>query len=161
MPPVAAQPDGQDTPVQFSFTKGSGKYDQMTVRRNGTIETIDCPKQRIIPHDMVHYAVESTLHKRGFLGRVLEGEAANFQMAAEPGSDGVERLVEVFQGDAWSGGNSSPEDMIELYLVTCRARECPPLAVTSADIIAVRNRIGELDTQWQALAVGQTMTLEL
>jgi len=147
--------------MHFSFTKGSGKYDQMTVRRNGTTEVIDCPKQRIIPHDMVHYAVESTLHKRGFLGRVRDGEAANFQMMAEPVSDGVERLVEVFQGDAWSGGDSAPLDMIDLYQVTCRARECPPLAVTADDILAVRERIAELDRQWQALPVGQTMTLEL
>ena len=147
--------------MQFSFTKGSGKYDQMTVLRQGATEVIDCPKQRIIPHDMVHYAVESTLQARGFLGRVRDGEAANFQMVAEPHSDGVERLVEVFQGDAWSGGDSSPEDMIELYHVTCRARDCPPLAVTVDDILAVRHRIGELDRLWQALPVGQTMTLEL
>ena len=133
----------------------------MSVVRNGATEVIDCPKQRIIPHDMVHYAVESTLHKRGFLGRVRDGEAANFQMAPESESDGVERLVEVFQGDAWSGGNSSPEDMVALYHVTCRARECPPLPVTPEDILAVRNRITELDQQWQALPVGQSITLDL
>lgn len=147
--------------MRISFTKGSGKYDQMSVLRNGATEVINCPKQRIIPHDMVHYAVESTLHKRGFLGRVRDGEAANFQMAAESESDGVERLVEVFQGDAWSGGNSSAEDMISLYQVTCHARECPPLPVAPEDILAVRNRIAELDQQWQVLPVGQSITLEL
>ena len=147
--------------MRISFTKGSGKYDQMSVLRDGATEVINCPKQRIIPHDMVHYAVESTLHKRGFLGRVRDGEAANFQMAAESESDGVERLVEVFQGDAWSGGNSSAEDMISLYQVTCRARECPPLPVAPEDILAVRNRIAELDQQWQVLPVGQSITLEL
>ena len=147
--------------MRISFTKGSGKYDQMSVLRNGATEVINCPKQRIIPHDMVHYAVESTLHKRGFLGRVRDGEAANFQMAAESESDGVERLVEVFQGDAWSGGNSSAEDMISLYQVTCHSRECPPLPVAPEDILAVRNRIAELDQQWQVLPVGQSITLEL
>jgi hypothetical protein len=147
--------------VRISFTKGSGKYDRISVLRDGQAEVIDCPKQRIIPHDMVHYAVESTLHRRGFLGRVVAGEAADFRMAAEAESDGVERLVEVFQGDAWSGGDSPAEDMIALYQVTCRARECPPLPVTAEDIVAVRHRIAELDRQWQALPVGQTMTLEL
>lgn len=48
---------------------------------------------------MVHYAVEHTLSARGFLGRVRDGEAASFRMVGEPDSDGVERLVEVIQGD--------------------------------------------------------------
>lgn len=50
--------------MQLIFTKGSGKHDKMEVIRDGTpVESIECPKQGIIPHDMVHYAVESTLHK--------------------------------------------------------------------------------------------------
>lgn len=133
----------------------------MLVQRGDATETVDCPKQRIIPHDMVHYAVESTLEQRGFLGRVRDGEAANARMSAEPESDGVERLVEVFQGDAWSGGTSSPVEMLELYQVTCYARQCPPLPVTPEDVLAVRRRITELDRQWQALPVGQTVSLEL
>jgi len=147
--------------MEISFVKGSGKYDQMHVVRGGVTETIDCPKQRIIPHDMVHFAVESTLQERGFLGRVRDGEPANLQMSAEPRSDGVERLVEVFQGDAWSGGTSPPEDMLDLYQVTCMARACPALEVTAQDIVLVRDKIRELDSQWQALAVGETMTLRL
>lgn len=91
------------------FTKGPGKYDFMDVVRDGApAERVDCPKQRIIPHDMVHYAVEHTLQTRGFLGRVKEGEAAGFRMQPEATSDGIERLVEVIQGDAWSGGRHRP-----------------------------------------------------
>lgn len=147
--------------MKISFTKGSGKYDQMHVHRDGAVEVVECPKQRIIPHDMVHYAVESTLRKRGFLARVRDGEAANFRMVAEAESDGVERLVEVFQGDAWSGGGSAAGDMIDLYRVTCAERQCPMLDVNADDIDAVRDRIVELDAQWQALPVGGTMMLEL
>jgi hypothetical protein len=147
--------------MDIMFTKGSGKYDEMRVLRGGVPEVVACPKQRIIPHDMVHFAVESVLQKRGFLTRVGHGEAANFQMAGEPESDGVERLVEVLQGDAWSGGDASPEDMLDLYRVTCTARACPTLPIGAADIIAVRARIQELDGQWQALPVGQSMTLTI
>ena len=147
--------------MEVTFTKGSGKYDQMRVVRSGIAETIDCPKQRIIPHDMVHYAVECTLQKRGFLGRVRDGEAADFQMTPEAESDGVERLVEVFQGDAWSGGDASPEDMLDLYRVTCTARACPALPVTADDIVSVRAKISDLDAQWQALAIGDSMSLRL
>lgn len=104
--------------MRISLTKGRGKFDQRSIQRGDATEVIDCPKQRIIPHDMVHYAVESVLYKRGFLGRIRDGQAATFQMRAESESDGVERLVEVFQGDAWSGNTSSPADMLDLYAVT-------------------------------------------
>jgi hypothetical protein len=148
--------------VKLVFTKGSGKYDQMDVLREGVpAERVDCPKQRIIPHDMVHYAVEHTLKTRGFLGRVKEGEAAVFQMQPEATSDGVERLVEVIQGDAWSGGQSSAKDLIELYEVTCAARQCPTLPVGDAEVDAIRAEIARLDAHWQSLPVGGAMELVL
>ena len=147
--------------MQLIFIKGSGKYDRMDIVRNGVpADGIDCPKQGIIPHDMVHFAVEIILRKRGFIGRVLHGEAATFQMQAEPESDGVERLVEVFQADGWSGWNSSPADMLDLYRVTCDARQCPPFELSIEDIDAVRKKLLELTELWQAVAVGESLVLE-
>ena len=147
--------------MQLIFTKGSGKYDQMEVVRDGlAVERIECPKQGIIPHDMVHYGVESTLHKRGFVNRILHGEAASFQMEADSESDGVERLVEVFQADGWSGWTSPSTDMLDLYQVTCDARQCAPLALHTDDIEAVRNKLLELSAQWQAVSVGGSLVLD-
>jgi hypothetical protein len=146
--------------MQLIFTKGSGKHDKMEVFRDGSlVESIECPKQGIIPHDMVHYAVEHTLHKRGFVVRVLAGEAASFRMEREPESDGVERLVEVFQADGWSGWTSSPTEMLDLYQVTCSARQCEPLALQADDIGAVRKTILELTDQWQSIPVGKSLAL--
>jgi hypothetical protein len=146
--------------MQLIFTKGQGKYDTMdVVRADGKSERIDCPKQRIIPHDMVHYAVEHTLQQRGFLSRVRAGEQATFQMQAEAQSDGIERLVEVFQGDAWSGSASSASEMLDLYQVTCAERACPPLPIAEADIAAVRTEMARLTVAWDAVAVGATLTL--
>jgi hypothetical protein len=148
--------------VKLIFTKGPGKYDYMDVVRDGAPGgRVDCPKQRIVPHDMVHYAVEHTLKTRGFLGRVKEGEAATFQMAPEATSDGVERLVEVMQGDAWSGGQSAARDLVELYEVTCAARKCPALPVGDAEVDAIRSEIARLDERWQSLPVGGSMELLL
>ncbi|PPU04588.1 hypothetical protein XacyCFBP1159_22365 [Xanthomonas arboricola pv. corylina] len=57
--------------------------------RDGLLaESIDCPKQGIIPHDMVHYAVESTLHKRGFICRVIRPGFPRHLMAMENGRFG-------------------------------------------------------------------------
>jgi hypothetical protein len=147
--------------MQLVFTKGFGKTDRMEVIRAGSpVEVVDCPKQGIIPHDMIHCAVEKTLHKRGFIGRVLDGEAAAFRMEQESESDAVERLVEVFQADGWSGWGSPPEDMLELYRVTCSARRCAPLAVARGDVEAVRERILELTSQWQSIRAGEALTLQ-
>lgn len=147
--------------MQLVFTKGSEKHDRMDVVRDGAlVESIECPKQGIIPHDMVHYAVESTLHKRGFIGRVVAGEAASFQMKAEPESDGVERLVEVVQADGWSGWSSAPTDVLDLYRVTCHARQCEPLDINADDIEAVRQTIRELTARWQAVSIGASLALQ-
>lgn len=147
--------------MKLIFAKGAAKYDRMTIVRDGRPDAaIDCPKQGIIPHDMVHHAVESVLQARGFLGRVAAGEDADFRMSAEATSDGVERLVEVFQGDGWSGGASGPEALIDLYRVTCEARRCPMLAVDATTLLAIRARIGELTDAWGDVAVGDTLTLE-
>ena len=148
--------------MELVFTKRSGKYDHLEIRREDCApEQLDCPKQRIIPHEMVHYAVEQTLATRGFLGRVRDGESASFRMAAEPTCDGVERLVEVIQGDAWSGGHGMAEELIEMYALTCSARGCPHLPVDAEAIDAIRAAMAELGRQWDALPVGGAMTLRL
>ena len=148
--------------MKFTFTKRPGKYDQMTLERpDGSRETLDCPKQRIIPHEMVHFAVESVLQKRGFMTRVKQGEPAVVRMLPNAESDGVERLVEVFQGDAWSGGATPFPEMLDLYQVTCRERACPALPLTCDDMAAIRSRIDEIDREWQPLPIGSSLTLSL
>lgn len=146
--------------MKLVFTKGAGKFDRLEVLRDGQApELIECPKQRIIPHDMVHYAVETVLQERGFLTRVRDGEAASFQMQSDPRSDAIERLVEVFQGDAWSGGNAPASEMLDLYELTCDARACPMLPVDEAAILAVRAAIAQLTARWEAVAIGAALTL--
>lgn len=146
--------------MQLRFTKGAARHDTLEISRRGALaETVECPKQGIIPHDMVHFAVESTLQKRGFLGRVLAGETAAFTMAGESESDGVERLVEVLQADGWAGWNNQPGDLLDLYRVTCNARQCEPLAIRAEDIDAVRARILQLTVQWKETPVGKSLVL--
>ena len=148
--------------MKVSFTKGLHKLDRMEIERaDGSRESIDCPKQRIIPHDMVHFGVESVLRKRGFMTRVKDGEAASYRMGAEPEADAVERLVEIMQGDAWSGGTTYAHAMLDLYRVTCDARACPCLPVTVDDIETLRRTLVALDVQWQAVPVGGTLRLEM
>ena len=105
--------------------------------------------------------VEHALKVQGFLGRVKEGEPAALGMKPEALSDSVERLVEVFQGDEWSGGNSNASDIMEMYLVTCHARGCQPLPISVAAIEGVRAAIAELTRRWEAVPVGGSLQLTL
>ena len=148
--------------MKLVFTKGPRKYDRMEVHRDsGAVESIQCPKQRIIPHDMVHLVVESILVKRGFLSRVREGEPANMRMAPDQESDAVERLVEVFQGDAWSGSGTTHDQMVDLYRVTCDARHCPMLDLDENTIDEVRLQMAKLTSAWNGLKIGESLEFEL
>ena len=145
--------------MKLVFTKGSGKNDRLVIDRpDGSSEEIACPKQGIIPHDMMHYAVESALHMRGFLGRVKDGEVATFGMVSEAESDSIERLVEVMQGETWSG-LIPVDELIDLYRVTCTARGCPLLELNAQVIADIRGRIASLSKDWDAVSIGQTLTL--
>ncbi|MDB5700176.1 MAG: hypothetical protein JWL66_375 [Sphingomonadales bacterium] len=147
--------------MELVFTKGAGKNDHLVMHRaDGAREEIVCPKQGIIPHDMMHYAVESGLQARGFLGRVKDGENARFGMAPEAESDSIERLVEVMQGENWSGP-VPVDELIDLYRVTCTARGCPMLELDAGIIRDVRQRIASLTSRWESIPIGQTLTLTL
>src|SRR6185369_2736197 len=98
--------------MRLTFTKRDGKYDDLSIERSdGLRETIRCPKQGIIPHDMVHYAVERTLAHGGFLGLVADGQAAVFATAGGDSEEAIERLVESFQAEMW-GGRVPAEDLL-------------------------------------------------
>jgi predicted nucleic acid-binding protein len=89
--------------MKLTFTKGSGKYDRLDiVAGDGARPPIDCPKQGIIPHDMVHWAVEAEVAAAGFLRLVTHPRvfveptplaAAHDFLAALLSGDGVELLT--------------------------------------------------------------------
>jgi len=142
--------------------KGADKYDRMDVLVDGVCtNTVQCPKQNIIPHDMMHFAVEATLQGRGFMTRTLEGDASGFRMISTAESDGVERLVEVLQADGWADWSSEPSALLDLYRVTCEARRCPPLPIGEPEILLVRDRIHQLTAEWRSVNIGEAMRIPL
>ena len=94
---------------------GSGKRaDRLRfLREDGTGSDVPMPRQGILPHDLVHYAVESTLGlTHGFLGLVAGGADPAFvmELAHRPDAREVERqaiqaeaIVEGLQSQLWSG----------------------------------------------------------
>ena len=146
--------------MRLIFTKRGGKHDDLVVERDGhAAETVTCPKQGIIPHDMVHYAVESTLAHRGFLSLVADGQSANFAAVGGEGEEAVERLVETFQAEMW-GGRVPAADILATYEHACEARGHAVAPVSSPDVDAIRARLDELAEQWAQLPVNGSIELQ-
>ena len=141
------------------FTRRDGKYDLLEiVRADGGTERIDCPKQRIIPHDMVHYAVEKILGVRGFMRAIGAGEAVVYAPMDDLEAEAVERLVETMQADAW-GAPGTAEELLDLYRLTCSARGHDAIPVDATAVDAIRDEITQLQLLWDDVPVGGTMEL--
>src|SRR4051812_32114492 len=145
--------------MELRFVKRAGKHDALTiVRSGGTVETVACPKQGIIPHDMVHYAVESVLAHRGFLSLVKDGQALAFAAAGGDGEEAVERLVETFQAEMW-GGRVPAADLLATYAHACEARGHGIAPISAEDVAAIRRRLDALTAQWAAVPVNGALTV--
>jgi hypothetical protein len=60
--------------MKLAFTKGTGKFDWLVITTDACPQPpIECLKQGIIPHDMVHFAVESQVAACDFLGGIAAG----------------------------------------------------------------------------------------
>lgn len=146
--------------MKLTFVKRAGKFDELTiVREGGGAEAVHCPKQGILPHEMVHYAVESVLAHRGFLSLVRDGESADFATRGGDAEDSIERLVEAFQAEMW-GGRVTAADLLDTYVHACAARGHPCAPVTPADVEAIRGRLDELTPAWSALGIDAALTLQ-
>jgi hypothetical protein len=145
--------------MRLIFTKRNGKFDDLLIERScPPPETIRCPKQGIIPHDMVHFAVESTLTNGGFLTGVANGKMVSFATGSDT-EEAVERLVENFQAELW-GGRVSAEDLLESYTLACAARGHRAVPVSVGEIEEIRTRLDDLTTQWSDVPLNASLIVE-
>jgi len=146
--------------MTFEFKKGTGREDVLLITRpDGSSQTLVCPKQGIIPHEMVHYAVESVLNRNGFLAKVVQGEVPGYTMSPSDEAESVERLVEAMQADGWSGWTTDPAAILDMYAVSCDARASKPLPLQVGEIAEIRDFILTLTAQWSEVAPGQSLKL--
>lgn len=148
--------------MRLVFTKGAGKHDDLLIEREDLPpRSIACPKQGIIPHDMVHHAVESVIAHRGFWTMVADGQEAGFAMdGAGDSEESVERLVETFQAEMW-GGRVPVADFLATYAHACDARGHAAMPVSPDDVAAIRERLDMLTVEWAGVPVGGALTLDL
>jgi hypothetical protein len=125
------------------------------------------------PHDLTHYAVETTLaFRRGFFGLLAEGwEITDFVAPWPRGpipaeAQEVELLVGFFQQDLRSVSPWTVEEFTqhaETFVAASTARKhraiAAPRAMSIDDLARVRNVRDALMAQWRALASGDELLL--
>lgn len=121
----------------------SDKLDRLRyVRDDGSSTQTAMPRQGILPHDLVHYVVESRLGLcNGFTGLVARGAEASFAMELAHDPAGrqveteaiqVEAVVEALQTQLWSG-RFDAADFAEAVRTACIARERAPFDLAGID----------------------------
>lgn len=151
-----------------------GKTDKLDrlgyVREDGSLIACLMPRQGILPHDLIHFVVESELQlKDGFTRLIAQGADAALATQLSHGlaekmagteAIQVEAIVEALQTQLWAG-QFSPEDFAEGVRTACLARDQPTFYFGGAHIPAcLFEKAGELNTQWAALPYYGSLTLQ-
>ena len=165
--------------MRIRITKGEREDRIEAVRADGSSVRTTFPHKGPIPHDAVHFYVESTLAiPDAFWGMVARGEhpeaIAAIAKAAGHASAGraavpqesiirlvqAERAVECFEADLWGGGDCAPELVREMIAAGCSQSLVAPLAVSDEAIATIRSRLCDLLARWSAAAPGDHLLLE-
>jgi hypothetical protein len=154
----------------------SDKLDQLRcVRRDGSTTGCAMPRQGILPHDLIHYVVESTLGWRhAFCGMVASGVDIGplMEQSHDPSNRlladqamHAEAVVESLQAQLWSAGADPDAFDDALFLegvrsaCHARARSVPPLPAGTGRMLF--DAVLALNARWQAVPWYGVLELEL
>jgi hypothetical protein len=146
------------------------KYDRLRyVRADGSETSSEMPRQGLLPHDLVHYVVESNLALRhGFLSLVAQGSDAGFVMQGvhdknnlqvETETVQVEAVVEALQSQLWNGCFDS-DAFFEGVRGVCEARGKPTHEFGSLNPESLYQKAIELNGQWTSLENFQSLEFD-
>lgn len=163
--------------MRIAITKGETADSIETLRGDGSVVRTRFPHKGPIPHDAVHFFVESGLGIRdAFWGLVEAGKhpeevqdlakaaghaSASRATAPDPHFVPViqaERIVECFEADLWGGG-SGPDMIRAMVRGGCEQSLVPDFPLSDGAIEAVRKSVREFRETWEALPSGGTCVL--
>lgn len=140
------------------------------VRRDGSTSQCALPRQGTLPHDLIHYVVESRLpFRNGFLGLIAAGSAAEFvvQIVHDVKAADVEReavqveaIVEALQTQLWAGAFDAAS-FLDAARLAANSRGTPPFDFGSTDPRALYDACLQLLERWNAVPHFAALELEL
>ncbi|WP_229507185.1 hypothetical protein [Pseudoduganella rivuli] len=149
----------------------SDKYDFLRfVRNNGSTSAAQMPRQGILPHDLIHFVVESALPLRhGFLSQVARGADAEYvvrqvhsydQATVDIEAAQVEAIVEGLQTQLWAGDFDN-ETFMAAAEAACAARGKPAYDLSGIDVrTSLYERALALFRQWQETPFHKSLSLD-
>lgn len=165
--------------MHIIFTKAATGADIAVRRADGSSADSFLPAKGPVPHDAVHYFVERELGvAKGFWGLVAAGHHPEdiAEMAKQAGHASakraeapdpsfveaiqVERIVEAFEADHWSGGRGDPAQLSYLADAGCAQSLVPPFPLDAGTVARVRAAIADFAARWAVIAPGDSMSLD-
>jgi len=163
--------------MRIAITKGDTD-DLVAIRReDGSYAQARVPKKGPVPHDAVHYFVETGLNlAHGFWGHVAQGlhpdelvelakagGHASASRAEVPDAAIVElvqaeRLVESFEADLWSGGGEE-DDILAMARAGCATAHVALPSLAGGTVEAVRSSLMQFACDWIDAPVGHVVQL--
>ena len=142
---------------KISFKKTTGKFDDVEYFEDGlVISKITNPKQRIIPHDLIHALIESHFGVMGFTDLVFKGVKPGADMGATQEAWLSEAMVESVQGMLWSG-QLNFEQFNNWISSICEQRKVPATEVSKELFTAFEKLISEYSQKWEATLPGSRL----
>jgi len=140
------------------------------IRRDGSETATSMPRQGILPHDLLHYVVESALGWRhGFLGMIADGADIGWtmQQTHDPANRDIadqaihaEAVVESLQAQLWSGAFDEAS-FLDGLRDACQARgHSVPILATGAGA-ALFEQASALNARWQQVPFHGALALEM
>jgi hypothetical protein len=164
--------------MRITITKGEREDRIEALRPDGSSVRTSFPHKGPVPHDAVHFYVESSLAiDDAFWGMVAAGRdpeevaeiaKANGHASAKRATVAdetivrlvqAERVVECFEADLWSGSTTDPSTIREAIAAGCAQSLIPPLEVGDEAIATIRSHLNDLVRRWPAAKPGERLVL--
>ncbi|MGE5064329.1 MAG: hypothetical protein ACM3IG_09705 [Myxococcales bacterium] len=165
--------------MQIIITKGEREDDIEAMRPDGSSVRTSFPHKGPIPHDAVHFYVETSLaigdafwgmvaagsHPEEVASIAKAGGHASAKRAGIPESSIVrliqaERAVECFEADLWSGSSSNPETIRDAIAAGCEQSLVPAPEISDDAILEIQSSLRDLVRRWPSLPVGERLVFE-
>ena len=152
--------------LTLRFTRVSPTHHRFDYRRaDGTGEAIEMETDRQLFLDLLRYAVESEVRLKGSFYGILDKVGGYEELtvaggAALGGEIAITERVVGALGGALEAGELDDEAFVALVADNLDVYdERPPRWFTPAVVLAVRERMARLTTQWDATAIGEAVKL--
>lgn len=154
--------------VRFTKNRTAAGADAYSCTRpNGTTTRAEMTRQGTLPHEAIHFVVESTLGWHdAFFGRIARGASAAETTEklhslpksgrTDPQAQQAEALVACLGKEQWAGP-TDPAAFAEHLVQECRRRGVPPPDITADEVERVRTALREFGAQWRPLPPGASI----